>query len=87
MTDRLLKLYRKIKESPTNASFSDLCKLAEEVGFVFRNQSGSHLIYKHPMHRNIMNFQPDKRNKSKAKKYQVSQLICFIDDNKIVKEG
>ena len=83
----MLKLYRKIKKSPTNASFSDLCKLAEKVGFVFRNQSGSHSIYKHPMHGNIMNFQPDKKNKSKAKKYQVSQLIGFIDDNKIVKEG
>lgn len=87
MTDRLLKLYIKIKNSPTNVSFLDLCKLAEEVGFVFRSKSGSHSIYKHPIYGNIMNFQPDKRNKSKAKKYQVSQLIDFIDDNKVVKEG
>ncbi len=86
MTDRLLKLYKKVKDSPNNASFSDLCKLAEEIGFVFRNQSGSHSIYKHPNYNQIMNFQPDKRDKSKAKRYQVSQLISFIDDNKIIRE-
>jgi predicted RNA binding protein YcfA (HicA-like mRNA interferase family) len=87
MTDRLLKLYKKLKGSQNNASFTDLCKLAEEVGFVFRNQSGSHSIYKHPIKRKIMNFQPDKRNKSKAKKYQINQLINFIDENEIIKEG
>jgi len=30
-----------------------------------------------------MNFQPDKKNKSKAKKYQIKQLIDFIEDNKL----
>jgi len=87
MVDRLLKLYKKLTVSPNNASFTDLCKLAEEVGFVFRNQSGSHAIYKHPKYKKIMNFQPDKKNKSNAKKYQVLQLISFIDDNEIIKEG
>ena len=32
-----------------------------------------------------MNFQPDKSDNSKAKKYQVSQLIGFIDDNNLIK--
>ena len=42
------KLYRKAKESPENFSFTEICSLAEHVGFEFRNQSGSHKIYKHP---------------------------------------
>ena len=78
MTEKKIKLYKKLKKSPTNASFTDICNLAGEVGFDLRNQKGSHKIFKHPVHKNIMNFQPDKRDKSKAKKYQVAQLIGFI---------
>jgi hypothetical protein len=42
--------------------------------------------YKHPIYQKMMNFQPDKNDKSKAKKYQVSQLIDFIDNNELIKE-
>jgi len=85
MVDKKKILYEKLKKSSTNASFKDICKLAEEVDFVFRNQNGSHKIYKHPILKATMNFQPDKRDKSKAKKYQIVQLIKFIDDNNLIK--
>jgi len=81
------KLYNKAKTSPTNFRFNELCSLAESVGFVFRNQSGSHKIYKHPTLKKIMNFQPDKREKSKAKKTQIRQLLDFIDEFKMIGEG
>ena len=76
------KLYKKAKASPTNFRFSDLCFLAESIGFVFRKQSGSHKIYKHPTLEGMMNFQPDK---GKAKKIQIKQLLDFIDEHKLIK--
>ncbi len=87
MTRNKQKTYAKLKNAPSNASFSDICRLAEQVGFVFRNQKGSHKVYKHPRHRYTMNFQPDKKDKSKAKKYQVAQLIGFIDEHNLIKKG
>ncbi len=83
MEKRLILLY-KAKASPSNLSFNELCLLAEKYGFSFRKQKGSHKIYKHDQYPQLMNFQPDKRNKSKAKKYQVNQLIDFIENNKLV---
>lgn len=74
------KLYHKAKTSPSNLKYDELCLLAEKVGFEFRNQSGSHKIYKHPNHKKMMNFQPDKRDKSKAKRCQIRQLLDFIDE-------
>ncbi len=79
------RLYQKAKESPANFSFNKLCSLAEKVGFEFRNQRGSHKIYKHPKLRKMMNFQPDKHDKSKAKKNQIKQLMDFIDEFKLIR--
>ena len=75
--DRLLE---KARTSPGNLLFNEICALAESVGFIFRNQAGSHRIYKHPATGKMMNFQPDKRDKSKAKRYQIRQLLAFIDE-------
>jgi predicted RNA binding protein YcfA (HicA-like mRNA interferase family) len=72
------KLLQKAKNSPSNLTFDELCLLAEKYGFVFRGQSGSHKIYRHCVSQNIMNFQPDN---NKAKKYQVKQLLAFIEDH------
>jgi predicted RNA binding protein YcfA (HicA-like mRNA interferase family) len=74
------KLIQKARSSPKNLTFDELCLLAERVGFVFRNQTGSHKIYKHPLHGKIMNFQPDKRNKGKAKITQINQILDYIDE-------
>ena len=77
-------LYNKAKSSPNNFPFSDLCTLAEKVGFVFRNQKGSHKMYKHPKFNKMMNFQP---NGNKATSYQIKQLLNFIDENDLIGES
>jgi predicted RNA binding protein YcfA (HicA-like mRNA interferase family) len=74
------KILTKAKKSPENLTFNELCSLAEHAGFEFRNQTGSHKIYKHPTIKKMLNLQPDKNDKSKAKKYQIKQLIAYIDD-------
>ena len=74
------KLIEKAKRSPTNFTFDEICLLAEKVGFIFRRQAGSHKIYKHPVYGAMMNFQPDKRDPSKAKQYQLRQLLAFIEE-------
>jgi predicted RNA binding protein YcfA (HicA-like mRNA interferase family) len=78
------KLYQSASRSPNSLLFRDLCKLAEAVGFTFRDQSGSHKIYKHPTLRAMMNFQPDKHDKKKAKTYQVTQLLDFINQHNLI---
>ena len=80
------KNYKKAKESPENLTFSELCSLAEYAGFEFRNQTGSHKIYKHPTLKKMLNFQPDKKDKSKAKKYQIKQLITLINDYNLMED-
>lgn len=78
------KLLTKAIASPANLGFGELCSLAESVGFEFARTKGSHHLYKHdelvhPTHGKRMNFQPDKNNPSKAKVYQVKQLLEFIE--------
>ena len=68
--------------SGSELTISELCSLAESLGFEFRNQNGSHRIYKHPKLKGTMNFQPDKNNK--ARKYQLRQLIDFAMDNDLI---
>jgi hypothetical protein len=80
MSPRRERLFNKATTSPQNLTFDELCALAEEVGFVFRRRNGSHRIYKHPIYGTMMNFQPDNRDKSKAKDYQIKQLLAFIDE-------
>ena len=80
MVNRAKKLYGKLSAAPKSSSFRDLCKLAEEVGFIFDRQNGSHLIYLHPAYPTIlMNFQP--ADKGKAKPKQVRQLLDCIEFN------
>lgn len=80
MGSKKQELYQAAKNSPNNIKFSDLCNLAEAVGFKFRRFNGGHKIYKHEKMGNIMTFQPDKGDKSKAKAYQVRQLVEFIEE-------
>jgi predicted RNA binding protein YcfA (HicA-like mRNA interferase family) len=77
------KLFEKAKNSAGNLRFEELCSLAEMVGFIFRNQKGDHKIYKHKNLKRMMNFQPN-RDKSKAKIYQIRQLINFIEEFKLI---
>ena len=75
MVDSTKKLFEKAKISPEN------------VGFEYKRTNGDHKIYKHPKisgRECLVNFQPDKRDRSKAKKYQVKQLITIIENNNLI---
>ncbi len=77
------KLYDKARLSPRNLKFNELIKLAEQVGYVKRDQTGSHAVYRHPVTRDIQNFQPCKKDKSKAKDYQIKQLLNAIEKDSL----
>lgn len=78
------KLFEKAKNSPANVKFDELCRLAEYAGFELRSVKGSHRIYKLGDPPKMMNFQPDKRDGSKAKIYQVRQLVKHIEENGLI---
>lgn len=78
------KLFNKAKNSPQNFKFNDLLTLARSVGFVKRTQKGSHQIFKNANFQKTLNFQPDKHDSSKAKSYQVRELIRFIEENNLL---
>jgi predicted RNA binding protein YcfA (HicA-like mRNA interferase family) len=80
------KILKKAKDSPENLTFNELCSLAEHAGFEFRNQTGSHKIFKHPTIKKMLNLQPDKNDKSKAKKYQIKQLVSYIEDFNLMED-
>jgi len=80
------KILKKAKDSPENLTFNELCSLAEHAGFKFRNQTGSHKIFKHPTIKKMLNLQPDKNDKSKAKKYQIKQLVTYIEDFNLMED-
>ena len=80
------KILKKAKDSPENLTFNELCSLAEYAGFEFRNQTGSHKIFKHPTIKKMLNLQPDKNDKSKAKKYQIKQLVSYIEDFNLMED-
>ena len=66
------------RKNPASLKFSELCQLAELVGFKLKRTRGSHHLYRHPLLEGMMNFQADGAS---AKAYQVSQLIDYIDDH------
>lgn len=80
---RCAKLLEKARSSLKNFRFEDLCALAECYGWVFQRQCGSHRIYRHPHHGNVvgsmMNFQS---RKGEAKPTQVKQLLDAIEEFK-----
>ena len=80
------KILAKAQSSPGNLSFNELCTLAKHAGFEFRNQTGSHKIFKHPTIKKMLNLQPDKNDKSKAKIYQTKQLVAYIEDFNLMED-
>jgi predicted RNA binding protein YcfA (HicA-like mRNA interferase family) len=82
------KLYQKAKASPKNLKFKELCLLATYAGFKFRRQPGGHHIYRHSIYKqmDMLNFQPAKDDSSKAKPYQVKQLVNYIDEYGLLKD-
>ncbi|MCR4318556.1 MAG: type II toxin-antitoxin system HicA family toxin [Planctomycetes bacterium] len=68
--------------SDSNISFSELCKLLENLGFEKRTK-GSHTIFRKEGVEEKINLQKDG---SKAKAYQVKQIREIIANNNLAEE-
>lgn len=62
-----------------NIKFNDLCKILEFLGLTLERISGSHHIFSYPGVLELIDLQPDKKDHSKAKAYQVKQVRKFIE--------
>ena len=71
--------------SDANFSFSDLCQILQILGFEVRIK-GSHHIFSKEGVAEILNLQPQKADKSKAKAYQVKQVCAVILKYKLVNQ-
>lgn len=71
------KTLKKMRASPFNVRFTDLCKVCDQYFGDPRQKGTSHRIFKvswiYPPLINIQNF------KGKAKEYQVRQVLAAID--------
>lgn len=70
------ELYRRLKGSPQDVRFEELCRAAELFGFEFRGGKGSHRVYVREGISEMLNFQ---NIKGEAKPYQVRQFIKVIE--------
>ena len=61
-----------------NIKFNDLVKLLNNSGFTLERISGSHHIFSYPGIIELIDLQPDKKDHSKAKAYQVKQVRNFF---------
>jgi len=59
-----------------NVNFTDLCRLAERLGFELRRVSGSHHIFTHPEFPQLINLQSVR---GQAKPYQVRQIMRLVE--------
>jgi predicted RNA binding protein YcfA (HicA-like mRNA interferase family) len=59
-----------------NVAFSDLCRLAEGLGFEPRRVSGSHHVFAHPDVPELINLQAVH---GQAKPYQIRQLMRLVE--------
>jgi len=64
--------------SDNNIKYADFQNLLIDLGFEFRRQKGSHMMYYNKEINAFMNIQKDG---NKAKAYQVEQLRNIITDN------
>jgi hypothetical protein len=71
--------------SDANFSFSDLCQILQILEFEVRI-NGSHHIFTKEGVEEILNLQPQKADKSKAKAYQVKQVRAVILKYKLVNQ-
>ena len=77
---RTEKLHARAVRQPGSLSFDDLLALVRAAGFVFRRQTGDHMISVHPRlgKEGFLNLQP---RRGKAKPYQVRQVVEKIDEH------
>jgi len=69
------KLLEALRNNPRGVRFSELRLALVHVGFVFKRQSGSHLVYYHPIWREHMIVQ---EQRGMAKRYQVEQFLDIV---------
>ena len=72
------KRNRKIRNNPQDVDFDEALKWLADNSFNLERVGGSHHIFRHPITRRKLNFQPDKNGK--AKPYQIKQAIKAIDE-------
>ena len=75
------EIYRRLKETPTNVRFEELCKIAKLFGFKFKGGKGSHRIFVRQGIKELLNFQ---NVGGKVKPYQVRQFIKVIEKYNLV---
>lgn len=61
-----------------NINFNELCNLLEKLGCRLERISGSHHIFSYENVIELIDIQPDKKDHSRAKLYQVRQIRKFI---------
>ncbi len=77
--------YEKLKtiilsgKSDKNINFNELCNLLIRLGFELDRIKGDHHIFKMEGIEKLIDLQPDKKDSSKAKSYQVAQVRKFIE--------
>jgi HicA toxin of bacterial toxin-antitoxin, len=67
------------QRSPANIRFRDLCRLLVHLGYVLDRQRGSHHIYRHPSRLDLPLVNLQEGGGSKAKPYQVRQVLGIIE--------
>ena len=83
MKDKKKEVYERLKKSPKNVRFTELCKAAELFGFKFRGGRGSHVVYVREGVREILVFQ---NVKGKVKPYQVKQFLKIIEKYNLLED-
>lgn len=73
---RQKKLLTAIRNNPQSVKFADACKVAQQLGFVFRKGKGSHCVYGKAGELTILNFQ---NRAGYIPAYQGRQLIEMMD--------
>lgn len=77
-------LYARVRAHPQNVHFDDAVRLARTAGFEEVRTSGSHHIFRHEHHRElILNLQ---ERGGEAKPYQVRQLVRLIEDHGLLED-
>jgi hypothetical protein len=71
--------------SDANFSFSDISEILQILGFEVRIK-GSHHIFSKEGVEEILNLQPQKGDRSKAKPYQVKQVRAVVLKYKLVNQ-
>lgn len=83
------KIYQSVMNGTQdrNIKFHDLEKLLLSLGFQQKENNGDHFLYNYPGIRELINIQPEKKDHSKSKSYQVRQVRNFLNRNNIAYGG